>query len=136
MAILTGLMRIGRDVEVRFTNGGESVANLSLAYNYGRKGDDGKRPTAWVEASLWGKRAESLAPYLKKGGLVDVVLGEPHVETYEGKHGTGHKLAARVLEIELAGGGERQDRNEGERDNAQYTKAPARHDVPDDDVPF
>jgi single-strand DNA-binding protein len=41
------------------------VANVSLAFTYGKKGDDGKRPTQWVDASLWGQRAESLAPYIK-----------------------------------------------------------------------
>ena len=43
--ILTGLARIGKDAELRYTASNEPVANLSLAFNYGRKGDDGKRPT-------------------------------------------------------------------------------------------
>ena len=63
-----GLARIGKDAEVRFTPSGAAVANVSLAFTYGKKGDDGKRPTQWVDASLWGQRAESLAPYIKKGG--------------------------------------------------------------------
>ena len=59
-----GLARIGKDAEVRFTPGGTAVANVSLAFTYGKKSDDGKRPTQWVDASLWGQRAESLAPYI------------------------------------------------------------------------
>lgn len=102
--ILTGLARIGRDVELRYVPSGEAVANISLAFNYGKKGDDGNKPTQWIEASLWGKRAEVLAQYLLKGQQVDVVLGDPHIETYQGKNGEGHKLAAKVIEIELAGG--------------------------------
>lgn len=100
--ILTGLARIGKDAELRYTASNEPVANLSLAFNYGRKGDDGKRPTQWIEASMWGKRAESLAPHLLKGKQVDVVLEEPHIETFEGRNGTGHKLVGRVLSIEFA----------------------------------
>lgn len=104
-----GLARIGRDVELRRTGGGDAVISLSLAFTYGRKGEDGKRPTQWVDAALWGKRAEALAPYLVKGGLVAVTLEEVHIETYQSNSGqqTGHKLTGKVLDIELAGGGDK-----------------------------
>ena len=102
-----GLARLGRDAEIRTTSNGEQVATLALAFSYGRKGSDGKRPTQWVDGALWGRRAEALAPYLLKGGLVSVSLEDVHVETFEGKNGPGHKLAARVVDVELAGGGER-----------------------------
>ena len=46
--ILTGLARIGKDAELRYTASNEPVANLSLAFNYGRKGDE---PAAWLQ---WG----------------------------------------------------------------------------------
>ena len=96
------LARLGRDAEIRTTSQGESVATLALAISYGRKGSDGNRPTQWVDAALWGKRAEALAPYLTKGGLVSVLLEDVHIETFEGKNGPGHKLAARVVDVELA----------------------------------
>ena len=97
-----GLARLGRDAEIRTTSQGESVATLALAFSYGRKGSDGKRPTQWIDAALWGKRAEALAPYLLKGGLVSVSLEDVHIETFDGKNGPGHKLAARVVDLELA----------------------------------
>jgi single-strand DNA-binding protein len=102
--ILIALARLGKDAELRHAPSGEQVCNLALAMNYGRKGDDGNRPTQWVDASLWGKRVEALAPHLTKGKLLYVVLEEPHIETYEGKNGTGSKLVARVLNLEFAGG--------------------------------
>ena len=102
-----GLARLGCDAELRVTQSGEQVATLALAFSYGRKGNDGKRPTQWVDAALWGKRAEALAPYLLKGGLVAVSLDDVHIETYEGRNGPGSKLVARVVDVELAGGGER-----------------------------
>ena len=98
-----GIARLGRDVELRTTQQGEKVAGLALAFSFGRKDADGKRPTQWVEAALWGKRAESLAQYLVKGTLVSVTLDEVHIQTYQGQNGPGHKLAARVLDIELCG---------------------------------
>lgn len=102
MAMMIGLARLGRDAEIRTTSQGESVATLALAFSYGRKGSDGNRPTQWVDAALWGKRAEALAPYLLKGGLVSVSLEDVHIETFDGKNGPGHKLAARVVDVELA----------------------------------
>lgn len=144
-----GLARLGRNVEIRYMQNGDAVANLALAFSYGRKGTDGKRPTQWVEASLWGKRAEALAPCLAKGGLVSVSLEEVHIETYQGRNGEGHKLAARVVDIELAGDGERQG-GQGQHQAAApapAARAPQRPAAPasspssgfddmDSDIPF
>jgi single-strand DNA-binding protein len=101
--ILTGLARLGRDADLRYTPQGETVCNLALAFNYGKRSDDGKRDAQWVDAALWGKRAEALSRYLTKGTAVDVILADPHIETYQGKNGPGQKLVARVVDIELAG---------------------------------
>ena len=99
-----GLARIGKDVEVRYSPNGDAIANLSLAFTYGKKGADGKRPTQWVDATLWGKRAESLAPYLKKGGQIVVYLSDINIQTYDSKSGQGVKLVGKVDDLELIGG--------------------------------
>ena len=105
MAQLSGVFRLGRDAEVKFIKSGDAVASLALAYNYGKKDDQGNRPSQWIEAAIWGKRAEALAPYLKKGGQVYVLMTEPHIETYQKNDGgQGFKLVARVLDVELIGG--------------------------------
>lgn len=98
---LIGVARLGKDVELRYTPAGKAVANLSLAYNYGQKGQDVNRLTQWVEASLWGKQAESLAPYLLKGVVFNVACRDVHIETFEGKNGTGHKLVGTIMDIEF-----------------------------------
>lgn len=103
MAQLFGLATIGRDAEVRYTQSGDPVASLSLAFSYGKKGDDGKRPTQWVDGSLWGKLAESIAPYCLKGTKVAVTLDDVRIEVFQGKNGEGHKLVGQVSKIELAG---------------------------------
>ncbi len=101
---MIGLARLGRDAEIRYTNDGEPVASLSLAFEHGRKGQDGRRPTQWVDATLWGKRAESLAPWLLKGGAVVVTLDDPHTEEFQRRDGTtGTKLVGKVSALELAG---------------------------------
>ena len=37
---------------------------------------------------------------------MSITLDDLHIEEYEGKNGPGHKLAARVIDVELAGGRE------------------------------
>lgn len=133
-----GLARLGRDAELRTTGNGDSVATLALAFTRRVKGE---KLTQWVDGALWGKRAEALAPYLLKGGLVAVTLEDMHIETFTGKNGEGHKLAARVIDVELAGGSK--DSNAApapQRPPAPPRTAPALassgfQDV-DDDVPF
>jgi single-strand DNA-binding protein len=102
-----GLARIGKDAEVRYTPGGAAVANVSLAFSYGKRGDDGKRPTQWVDASLWGQRAESLAPYIKKGGQIVAYLEDVSIQTFTKGDGTqATKMVARLVDLEFVSGGE------------------------------
>lgn len=133
-----GLARIGRDVEVRNV-GGESVINLSLAFSYGRKGADGNRPTQWVDAAMWGKRAEALAPYLTKGSLICVDLEDVHTETYTSARGEGTKVVARVTNVDLAGGGQASPAP-AQRAAPAQRQAPAAQgsgfDDMDSDIPF
>ena len=66
---------------------------LAVAYNYGRKGDDGKKPSQWVRASMFGKQAEALAPHLTKGKQVSLVIRDLHIATFQKQDGsTGTSL--------------------------------------------
>lgn len=104
MTTMYGLAKIGRDAELRRTAGGEAVCNLSLAFSYGRKGEDGKQPTQWVEGVLWSKRAEALAQYMVKGQGVMVTLQDVHIESFtKSDKTTASKMVGRVAEIEFAG---------------------------------
>lgn len=146
MAQIIGVFRIGRDAEVRYSQGNNAVSSLSLAFNYGQKGQDGTKPSQWIDASLWGKRAEAMAPFLKKGSLIYCVINDPHIETYQGKNGEGHKLVGTVSEIEFAGGrsaGGESSQNSAESrpapsPSAAASSAPAKRDPfqMDDDIPF
>jgi len=104
--MFTKLFRIGNDPVIRFTQKGDAVLGLSLAYAYGRKGEDGKRPTQWLDGSLWGKQAEALAPYLLKRSQISATLDDLHIEEYEGKNGKASKLAGRIVNIELVSSGQ------------------------------
>ena len=139
MAKMHGLARVGRDAEVRFTPGGAAVANVSLAFTYGKKGDDGKRPTQWVDASLWGQRVESLAPYLTKGKQIVAYLEDVHIQTYTKGDGTqASKMAARIADLEFVAGGEQaesQPRQQQKPQAAPQSQGSGFDDM-DDDIPF
>ncbi len=120
--ILTGTARLGRDAELRNTQGGDPVSNFNVAFNYGRKDQSGNRPTQWVRCTLWGKQAEALQPYLLKGQQVTVVLRDVHLEEFDGNNGKVTSLCGTVSDIELVGG-----RPEGSNDNGQrQQQAPQR----------
>jgi single-strand DNA-binding protein len=137
-----GLARIGKDAEVRYTPGGAAVANVSLAFTYGKKGDDGKRPTQWVDASLWGQRVESLAPYLTKGKQIVAYLEDVHIQTYTKGDGTqASKMAARIADLEFVAGAEQAEprqaapQRQQERQPAPQSQGSGFDDM-DDDIPF
>ena len=138
MAQLIGLARLGRDCELRTTQSGDAVANLSLAMDY-RNGRE--KATQWVDGALYGRQAETLAQYLVKGKLICVTLDDVHIEAFQRRDGTeGTKLVGRVSKLELAGG----------RDDGERTAPPAQRQAPkpapkasadafgdmEDDVPF
>lgn len=119
-----GLARLGNDAQLRYTSNNDPVVSLSLAFSYGKKGADGKRPTQWVDASMFGKRAESLSQYLVKGSQIVAYLEDVHIETYEGKNGQGTKLAGRLTDLELISERSMQDRpQERAQDRHQEQRA-------------
>ncbi len=101
---------VARDVEVKYTKGGQSVANVVVPHTpRKREGNEwvDAGPTTWFEASLWDAAAES-AGGIGKGDLV-VITGQPQVETYEGRNGTGVKVVVRFATVGLVKrAGERQ----------------------------
>lgn len=139
MAQLFGFARLGRDAETRFTPKGDAVANLALAFDYGQKGNDGHRQTQWVDATIWGKRAEALTPHLLKGVGVAVTLDEVHIETFDKRDGgQGFKLVGKVSNLEFAGNSGQQGSSQRPAPAPKPQQRPAGNfaDMDDDLPPF
>jgi single-strand DNA-binding protein len=133
MMITVGLARIGNDPQVRYTQDGKAVLELSLAYNYGRKGQDGNYATQWVNASLWGDRCEKIVGYLHKGGQVVVQLADLHINEYKKQDGsTGVNLRALIRDLQLVGKPQAQEPAQ----QPARAATPAQGDLQDDDIPF
>ena len=79
--MLTG--RLGKDVELRVTPNGSSVATFSVASSRNIKDGDGwKEQTEWFNVVAWEKLAETCANYLHKGSRV-FIEGRLQTREYE-----------------------------------------------------
>ena len=119
--------RLARDAEVKYIDT-YAVAGFTTAVDSGY-GD--KKQTTWVKCEMWGKRGESVAPYLVKGTQV-AVSGEVTNREYTDKDGNkSTSLELRVNDLTLVGGksAEGSSRDEPERKNKKDAEL-------DDDVPF
>ena len=76
--------RLREDPELRHTKTGKSVCNVYLAVDYFIIEDpndgESKKKTVWPKLVFWGKTAEVLTRYRKKGEIITV---ETHMEADE-----------------------------------------------------
>jgi len=132
--ILTG--NLGKDAVQRFTPDGDSVVSFSVPASSGY-GD--KKKTSWVNCTMFGKRGDSVLPYLKKGSLVGV-SGEFSMNEWTDKEGAKRlSPELRVSDLSLLG------RKPENREQAAHQAAKAQGYQPQqpesvddfaDDIPF
>ena len=72
------------------TKDGKMVAQLSLAFN---ENDN----TLWLDAVAFGKTAEVIIKYFKKGNRIEFVA-KPSMDEYTDKNGTKRKKFSLILE--------------------------------------
>jgi single-strand DNA-binding protein len=129
--ILVG--NLGRDAELRYTPAGAAVSKFSIATTETWTDKQGERHerTEWHTIDLWGKPAESLSEYMKKGKQV-YVEGRLQTEEWTDKDGQKRKgTKVRCDKVVLLGGGQREPRHVRDEDIAAPEQPPA-----DDDCPF
>ena len=89
MPNLNKVMLIGnltRDPEVRHTPKGSAVTDIGLAINRNYTLDDGERreETTFVDVTFWGRQAEVIGEYMKKGRPM-YVEGRLNLDQWEDK---------------------------------------------------
>ena len=122
---------LGKDCESRFLPNGDAVTSFSVADSQGKD-----KQSIWWNYSLFGKRAESLAPYLSKGQTVTIV-GTITEREWTDKSGVARKsMDIRVSDLALQGG-KREAESAPQRAPARAA-APAQRDAEfdDQDIPF
>ena len=79
---------LGRDPEIRYTQGGEPIANFSLATSERWTGKDGQKQerTEWHRVEVFGKTAQVVRDYCSKGKQV-YLEGQIHYDEWTDKDG-------------------------------------------------
>lgn len=117
--VITG--HAGRDAEVRQTNSGGTVTNVSVATNDGW-GDNER--TNWHRVVAFGKVGEIMGQYVKKGDRL-LIEGRMEYGSYERDGVTIPTAEIIASEVVFMGG----DQNQAEEPVTPITR-------PDDDLPF
>jgi single-strand DNA-binding protein len=160
--ILVG--NLGNDPEVRYSQSGSAITTLSVATTESWKDKNGEQQerTEWHRVKAFGRLAEIMGEYLKKGRQV-YIEGSLRTEKYTDKNGV-EKYSTDIIADEMqmlggmgeggGGGGQRSERaprpsgGGGERGGPRgggdggprggASAPPQRMDepFPDDDIPF
>lgn len=122
--------RLGRDPEIRYTQGGQAVATFTVATDHRWKNKDGaqQEKTEWHRIKAWGKLAELAGQYLAKGRQV-YIEGRIETSEYTDKDGaTKYSTEINAQEIQFL-----DSKGGGEKAAEKNFRTPA----PDgDDIPF
>ena len=152
-AIIAG--NLTRDPELRSTGSGTSVCSFSVAVNRVYRSADGenKEDVSFIDCSAWGKLAEVISQYGKKGSGV-LISGRLSQRSWEDKNGGGKRSRTEIVveDFNFVGGGAGGSRDGGSASSYSGSSASdmgpsdmGAGDIPDDipdgeidlsDVPF
>lgn len=78
--------RLTRDVEMRQTPSGVSLARFSIAVDRRFSGKDGQRQTDFINCAAWRQTGEFISRYFQKGSMIAVV-GSIQSRSWDGQDG-------------------------------------------------
>lgn len=123
----TGIGRLVRDPEVRYTQSGKACANFTLAIDR-RKSGDGNPQADFISCVAWEKTAEVISQYCTKGQKI-AVEGRIQTRSYDANDGMKRyvtEIVVQSMEFCDSKGGQQLS------DAKEFAGAP----VPDEDIPF
>ena len=136
-AILVG--RLGKDPEVKYTQGGTPVAKFTLATNEVWKDQNGEKQerTEWHNIVAWTRLAEICGQYLTKGSRV-YVEGRIQTRSWEDKEGNKRYITEIRADnlVMLSGKSEEARPEKSAAAAASSDGSSADPEITDDDIPF
>ena len=144
---------LGKDPDVRETNGGQVVANFSVAMDESYKNKDGEKveKTEWANIVIWGPLADIAEKYLHKGDRV-YLEGKLQTRKYEDTKSSTTKYVTEVVVFNMvmlqtqrsddaparqAMPAQRQARPAQRQEPARRSRpAPAEREIADEDFSF
>jgi len=134
--------RLGRDPEVRYSQGGEPICSLSVAVSTSKKvGDQWVDDATWVAVTVFGKQADSCGQFLSKGSRVGVsgrlVLEQWTDKKTDEKREKLKVVASDVVFLTPRGEESADPKTPSSKTSSPPTSAPANNaGFVDDDLPF
>lgn len=132
---------LGADPEMRCLPSGEAVANLRVATTEVYKDKTGQRveETEWHRVSFFGRQAETIGQYLKKGSLV-YIKGKIKTRKWKDKEGKDqYTTEIKGIDYKMLGNRGGENRSTPPADTgapASATTAQANGGKLEDDIPF
>lgn len=113
---VTVVGNLGQDPELRYTEGGNPVCNLSVATNeaWTDKAGEKQERTEWHRVVVWGEQAKACGEYLQKGRAV-CVDGRLQTRKWQDKDGADRYSTEIVANRVVFLGGPGGEREDGEK---------------------
>lgn len=121
---------VGKDPESKYTGSGKLMVSFSVAVGNSWKDASGEKrtDTEWINVEAWGKLAEIIQQYVKKGSSV-YVEGRLKTDKYEAKDGeTKYFTKIVASSMQLLGGRNSSQKSEEVEASAELP--------PEEDIPF
>lgn len=124
--------RMGQDPTLKNLPSGSAVVNFSIATNRTYTKDGQKvEETEWVNCVSYGKQAEVIATYFRKGKEI-YVSGRLKTRSWDGKQGKQYKTEVVVESFQFVG----YEKKEGTTQPAESAPQPDDVQISPDDIPF
>lgn len=127
--------RLTRDAELRYTPNGTAVTDIIVASNRIWSKDSEKQEEAtFVDVTIWGKQAESLAKYMTKGRHV-MLTGRLKLNKWETDEGDKRsKLTVTAEKVNLTPGGN--PNGNGSSGSSEASAPKSKKKQVEEEVPF
>jgi len=144
---VNGVVRLTKDVDLRYTGAGTAIASISVASSEKFKDASGeqKENTCFVEVSAFGKLAEICNQYLSKGSRIYIQgkLGLDQWTAQDGTKRSRHKITLSSMEMldtkaQTAPAYRESNAQQPNQnvENGYAQQVPPEIDINDDEIPF
>lgn len=137
MLKLAAIGNLGADPELDYTGSGTARSRFRVGCPNGRRDEAGKPETTWINCTAFGKIAENVAEYLRRGSKV-YLEGRPEARPFTDKSGEARaSLDVTVGFVEFLSPRSESSENVGREDRSVRGPAPQPGSYQDlDDLPF
>lgn len=130
-----------RDLELKSINSGISVCSFTLAVDRNFKSRSGEREADFINCVAWGKTAEVMSSYVKKGSVIGID-GRIQTRSYDNRDGQRVYVTEVVVEnFSFLGGSDKNgqvsknNQSSSNQNNDPFASS-KQADIADDDLPF